>query len=223
MRTFERMLRRAGIPFHRSQGYHPKPRLVFALSLPLGVVGQDEVADLELEQILPPGEIHQRLVHQAPPGLEVVSVHRIPLRSAVRVRGLSYAVPLPPDRVGGLRPRLQEVVAAGACWIDRTRPPRRRLDLRPFLRDLRLEQDDAAPEACWRLVMDLWLLPNGTARPEEVLQLLDLQDLLQSGAVLQRTRLELDDEEPPPILGATDTAEGRPKPEKVTHEERNAD
>ena len=39
MRAFERMLRRAALPFRRTQGFHPHPRLVFALSLPLGVVG----------------------------------------------------------------------------------------------------------------------------------------------------------------------------------------
>jgi radical SAM-linked protein len=223
MRTFERMLRRAGLPFHRSQGFHPKPRLVFALSLPLGVAGLDEVADLELDEILPPEEIHERLRRQAPPGLEVIGVRRLPLRGGVRVRGLSYAVEVPPERTQGLRPRIDEVLAATTCWIDRTRPPRRRLDLRPFLRDLRLDEERTEGRVRWRLVMDLWLLPSGTARPEEILQLLNLQDLLESGAVLERTRLELDDDEPPPALGATEPAEGRPEPEKVTHEERNAD
>src|SRR5579859_4762447 len=39
LRTFERMLRRSGLPFRSSQGFHPHPRIVFALSLPLGVIG----------------------------------------------------------------------------------------------------------------------------------------------------------------------------------------
>src|SRR6516225_7516035 len=77
MRTFERMLRRADLPFRRTQGFHPKPRLVFALSLPLGVVGRDEVVELELDQELPPEEIHDRLARQAPAGLSVTSVRRI--------------------------------------------------------------------------------------------------------------------------------------------------
>lgn len=49
MRTFERMLRRAAIPFHSTAGFNPKPRLVFAMPLPLGVIGLQEVADPELE------------------------------------------------------------------------------------------------------------------------------------------------------------------------------
>ena len=58
--------------------------------------------------------------------------------------------------------------------------------MRPYLRDLRV-----LPDA---LEMDLVVTPGGTARPEEVLGLLGLGDLLEKGAVFERTRLELDDE-----------------------------
>ena len=51
LRTFERMLRRSALPFRSTQGFHPHPRLVFALSLPLGVVGVEEVAELELDDL----------------------------------------------------------------------------------------------------------------------------------------------------------------------------
>jgi radical SAM-linked protein len=193
LRTFERLLRRADVPFHRSQGFHPKPRLVFALSLPLGVVGSDEVAEIELTRLMEPAELHDRLLRHAPPGLEILHVRRVPLRTTAHVRSLSYALPIPPDRLDALRPRLAEVLAAEACWIDRTRPPKRRLDLRPFLRDLRLEQGPVPS-----LVMELWLTDSGTARPEEVLRLLNLHDLLDAGAVLERVRLELTDELEPP-------------------------
>jgi radical SAM-linked protein len=196
MRTFERVLRRADLPFRRSQGFHPKPRLVFALSLPLGVVGGDEVVELELDRELPPEEIHERLVRQAPPGLEIRSVRRIGPRTTARVRGLTYALPVPPERLPALRERTREVLAAPECWIDRTRPPCRRLDVRPFLRDLRLEEPGG--QARCTLFMDLWLTDSGTARPEEVVRLLGLEELLASGVVFERTRLELEDEPSPP-------------------------
>jgi hypothetical protein len=43
--------------------------------------------------------------------------------------------------------------------------------------------------------MVLRLTSTGTARPEEVLALLGIEDLLDAGAVLERSRLELHDEE----------------------------
>jgi hypothetical protein len=43
--------------------------------------------------------------------------------------------------------------------------------------------------------MDLWLTATGTARPEELLGLVGLKDLLADGVVLERVRLELDNDE----------------------------
>src|SRR6266849_29258 len=86
MRCFERMLRRAALPIRSTSGFHPKPRLVFALSLPLGVVGRDEVAELELNETIAPVEIHARLVRQAPAGLEILSTQRIDAKAGAQVR-----------------------------------------------------------------------------------------------------------------------------------------
>src|SRR5262245_23223390 len=56
MHCVERMLRRAGLPFHTTQGFNPKPRMAFALSLGLGIVGCQEVLELELDAPLPADE-----------------------------------------------------------------------------------------------------------------------------------------------------------------------
>jgi radical SAM-linked protein len=186
MRCFERMLRRAAVPFHSTQGYNPKPRLVFALSLALGVVGCEEVAELELDEEIPPEEIHERLARQAPAGLDILSVRRIDPRAGAQVRRVCYRLLLSSRQAGDLEPRRAALLAAPHCWVDRARPQPRRIDIRPYVRDLHVRGD--------ALEMDFWVTPNGTARPEEVLKLLDLADLLDAGAVLHRTTLELHDE-----------------------------
>jgi radical SAM-linked protein len=202
MRTFERMLRRAALPFRSSQGFHPKPRLVFALSLPLGVVGHQEIADLELDAGLTAAEVQERLAAQAPPGLHILDTHQVSPRARSLVRALCYGLALPPERTPELRRRADEVLAAAECWVERTRPPVRRVDLRPFLRRLTIlpggaagYEDTSAGNQDF-LEMDLWLTAAGTARPEEVVGLLGLRDLLEAGAVLHRTRLELADTAP---------------------------
>jgi radical SAM-linked protein len=186
MRTFERMLRRAALPFRSSEGFHPKPRFVFALSLPLGIVGCEEVVELELEALIPPEEVHARLTAQALPGLDILSVRRVESRRAAQVRRVTYRVPLPPERQAGLSERIAAVLASAACPIERTRPEPKRIDLRPYIEQIRL-----SPGV---LEMDLWVKPSGMARPDEVLGLLGLQDLIEAGAVIERTRLELEDE-----------------------------
>jgi radical SAM-linked protein len=220
MRTFERLLRRSELPFHRSQGFHPKPRLIFALSLPLGVVGREEVVELELGQVLPLEDIHARLTRQTPPGLEILSVRRIPLKVNAQVRRLAYALPVPVERLPDLRSRIAEVLAAQECWIDRHRPQSRqagrRLDVRPFLVDLLINPHDGS-EKTVMLEMVLRLTSAGTARPEEVLGLLRLEDLLDVGVVFERSRLELHDE-----LPALEASAGN-ELEKGSHEKRDAD
>src|SRR5216684_1767669 len=67
MRCFERMLRRAALPFHSTAGFNPKPRLIFAMPLPLGISGSQEIVELELDQEMPLEEVHAALVRQAPP------------------------------------------------------------------------------------------------------------------------------------------------------------
>ena len=199
----------------QSQGFHPKPRLVFALSLPLGVIGCEEVVELELDEILPPEEVRERLVRQCPPGLEILSLRRIDFKTGAQVRTLTYRITLPAERVEETNRRAAELMAAPECWAERTRPEPRRVNLRPWLRRIIVasggwrvaseEKTDPSslatrhPPLATALEMELCLTPAGTARPEEVLAALGLLDLLEAGAVLERARLELVDESPPSL------------------------
>src|SRR5918996_4550436 len=78
MRCAERMLRRAAVPFKSTAGFHPTPRLVFALSLPLGVVGRDEVVELELTEPRDGNDLLATLNAQAPTGLTFLRVAAVP-------------------------------------------------------------------------------------------------------------------------------------------------
>src|SRR5262249_28172586 len=150
-------------------GFHPHPRVVFALSLPLGVVGCAEVVEIELDEVLPLDEIRARLAGQCPPGLDILSITRIDSRPTAQVRRLCYRISVPVDQLPALRERIAAVQAASECFVQRKREPVRRVDLKPWLSELRLTETS--------LDMILWLLPSGTARPDEVLQLLELGDL----------------------------------------------
>ena len=186
LRCFERMLRRAALPFHSTSGFNPKPRLVFALSLALGIEGHDEVVELELDEQMSEREVHERLAAQAPPGLEITSVRRIDPKATAQPRRARYRIELPPDDSDALPERIRALLAAEHCFIERTRPQPRRVDIRQYLLDVRVADGG--------LEMDLEVTPTGTARPEEVLSALGLGDLPASGSVLRRTALELHDE-----------------------------
>jgi len=187
MRTFERMLRRADLPFHSTAGFNPKPRLVFALSLGLGIVGCREVLELELTAPVPPAEVHERLQRQAPAGLEILEVRPIDPKTSAQVQRVRYRITIPADRIPGLREQISALLAAPEIPVQRVRPQPRRLDIRPYVEDLRALADS--------LELQLLVTPTGTARPDELLGVLDLGDLLPAGNILERTSLELHDEQ----------------------------
>jgi radical SAM-linked protein len=216
MHCFERMFRRAALPVHATEGFNPKPRMVFALSLALGVVGCEEVLEVELDQPLAPEVVAQRLARQAPHGLSILSVKRIDRKVRAQVRRVCYHVPVPPEQVVGLPARMAGLLAAAECSIERSRPQPRQLDVRPYLRDLRLlpTQTLLAPQLGPEqlLEMDLWVTPYGTARPAEILGLLGLGGLLEAGAICERSKLVLHDEDPTPYGGPTGLPGPDPRP-----------
>ena len=186
MRCFERMLRRAALPFHSTAGFNPKPRLIFAMPLPLGISGSQEIVELELDDELPAEEIQGRLAGQAPPGLEILAVERINPKITAHVRKATYRIALDTQSLPDLPGRINALKAADACWVERERPARKRIDVRPFLSDLRLGSG--------ALEIELVVTPNGTVRPDEILRILELGNLLDAGASLERIKLELEDE-----------------------------
>jgi radical SAM-linked protein len=192
MHVFERMFRRADLPIPTTQGFNPRPRMWFALSLALGIAGLNEVLEFEVAAPLSADEVERRLIAQCPPGLVIVSLRAIEVKASAHVRRGLYRLTLPtpmPD----LPRRCHAFLERGECRVERVRPQRRRINIRPYVDELRCAED--------HLTMALWITPNGAARPEEVIAALGLQALLDAGAVIERTDLEIYDELPPNISG----------------------
>ncbi|MCS7014674.1 MAG: TIGR03936 family radical SAM-associated protein [Gemmatales bacterium] len=212
MRMFERMLRRANLPFRLSEGFHPMPRMVFASALGLGIAGLDEVVEIEFTQPLAAAEIERRLAEQAPPGLQITSVRLIDPRQQAQPIRATYRFPIPDSLQREISHRVVELHQQPQWWVERIRileggahrpdpatgdmevplvapVPRRQvrsLDIRPFVERLWIQEGF--------LYFTCRITPQGSARAEEILRLLDLETLLDAGYVLERTALQLDDE-----------------------------
>ena len=79
------------------------------------------------------------------------------------------------------------LMASSSREVTRRRPGRDRdvvFDMRPFLIDARITDEGV-------LRARLKVTPEGSVRPEEVLASLGIRDLLDDGAVLVRTHVEL--------------------------------
>lgn len=210
MRCAERMLRRADIPFKSTAGFHPTPRLVFALSLPLGVTGLNEVVELEVTKPLEGDDVLARLVRHSPEGLTFTSVREIEMKATAVPRRALYRLALPPGRAARLASIVAETLAAEKVWVSKSHPRPRRVNVRPYIRGITLHSltlacaspSCEAPANWWdeqhtdSIELDLWVTGQGTARAEDLLRKLDLRDVLDAGFILERTHLELLDELP---------------------------
>jgi radical SAM-linked protein len=199
MRCLERMLRRAGLPFKSTAGFHPGPRVVFALSLPLGVEGLDEVVEIEFTRPCDSEDVLAKLREEAPIGLTFSKVSTIPMKATAIPRRIMYRVALPTERIQETKIRCSELLAQEKVWVDRLKPGPKRLNIRPYLRSLHIETGEAAEHlqvnrGAEFLILDFWVTQTGTARVDELLKLLDLDDLRDAGSVVERSTVEIRDE-----------------------------
>jgi len=187
MRCLERMLRRAQIPIAMTQGFNPRPKMTFALALGLGIEGEREIVDLELSEPLESSELLARLLLVAPPGFNWIDAHSLPANAAPpRPRTVEYTFPVLDERRLMAQSNLQLFLSSASWPLIRRRPNREStFDLRPEVIAAELTGDG-------QLRFRLNVPADGSARPEELLEALALRDLLDQGAVLTRTDVELE-------------------------------
>ncbi len=182
MRTWERALRRSGLPLAFTQGHHPHLKMSFGPPLPLGYRSRAEVFDLELDR--PPGvDLAERLDAVLPDGLVVRDFRPILFKTPSlmsQLEGASYRVRFPRPFVEqtGLAPaqlletlrvRAHELLARDHVIVRRVSEDKvREFDARPSLAALRAH-DEESPA-----VLDLHLrfTMRAQARPDDVVGLL---------------------------------------------------
>lgn len=177
LRLWERALRRAGVPFVFSEGFHPRPRMSLAAALPVGVTSEAELLDLFLEQPLSPQELTQKLRPQLPKGIELFGVAEVapeepPLQ--IQTRFAEYLVTLETDRSRQeIEDAIKGLLASRTLPRERHRPDGvRRYDLRPLVDALWVA--GAAP-GLYTLGMRLVTDNTAAGRPDEVVAALGFE------------------------------------------------
>ena len=194
VRCLERVARRADVRLRMTAGFHPLPRMIFALSLPLGAEGHREIVELEVAEPLDDQDVLQRLQAQCPRGFDFESVTVVPMKAGAVPRRVVYNLSVPAERVEMINNRIAEVMSLDQVWVNRVKPKPRKVNLKPYLRNMTIRDNT--------LSLDLWVTNNGSARADELLHTLNLNDLLEAGTILARTELQVHDETPASELDA---------------------
>ena len=196
VRTWERALRRAGVPLAYSQGFNPQARVQFASALPVGASGEQELFDALMVEPVAPDAFLAAVRPQLPAGLILVRAREVPLKGRslqALLRASRWQVDLEADATGAdIDARIERLQAAARVPASRQRKGREiTYDLRPLILDLTREP---SPREGWlRLNMTLRSEPSATGRPDAVLSALGLDQL---NARLTRLECLLDRESP---------------------------
>ncbi|MGB3091777.1 MAG: TIGR03960 family B12-binding radical SAM protein [Candidatus Zixiibacteriota bacterium] len=167
-RTFERTIRRSGIPIAYSEGFHPHQKIAFAPPLPLGFVSDAEYLDIQLTEPYA-GPVLSRLNRDLPPGFEFLEGKPIfgksdSLSSIINLAYYEVRLDFPLDEI---EKSIKSILEKQNLWVKRVSKKQdvREVDIRRRIMKLEFEPDGDQVV----LKMDLGLGRDGYARPEEVL------------------------------------------------------
>ena len=191
MRAFELTLRRSKLPIAFTQGFNPRPKVSFALALPLGVESLDEVVDVDLEfenEPMDAVEVMNRIGEHLPPGMKFTQCELAEKRPVVVAA--DYRVDLNQSDIDlqQLKLRLDDFLKASEFEFSRPRGPKkpvRVFDARQFVGHASLKDGI--------LSMRLTLSQAGGMKPSDLLQILKLDPL---SLLVTKTETILVDEQP---------------------------
>lgn len=185
-RTWERTIRRAGLPLVYSQGFNPRPKITLACALPLGITSSCEIMDVWFERDIPRPEVFRALQSSLPPGITIHGIEQVDMGEAslpTQITGAEYMAEIS-EPILDLDDRLETLLSED--HIERIRRGKT-YDLKPLIENLTKLPDSAA--GCQRLSMRLSAREGATGRPEEVLDALGIPphkvSLTRTGLILE--------------------------------------
>ncbi|WP_394824078.1 TIGR03960 family B12-binding radical SAM protein [Pendulispora albinea] len=201
IRALPRAFRRCDLSLFYSSGYHPKPDMMFAPALSLGVSSLTEIIDIKLTCDVDVDERLAALSAGSPEGVDFFAGVRLgaqdPAVSRV-IEGARYAVCVPRAVLAGrggeawLHERANALLAATESRVLRKiEGVGKWVDVRAFLRQIAVGDPRAAQAAAAAgfvgdlvpILVDLDIRPSGTAKIAEAVQALSPDDPLDYVAV----------------------------------------
>ena len=182
VRTMTKIVVRSGLPLWYTEGFNPKPKLVFAAPLSIGVESEVEFMDLRLLEILPEAEIVEKLNRVMPPDMQVRFAY-YPTTPLSSLGYLSYQITVDsPDLTQDLPDRIDAALAAEHIEIEKkTKSGEMRLvDIKGQIKEVRAEFRDGKLALFATLCAD----PSAFLNPEYLVSYLK-----KSVGILQREHL----------------------------------
>nr|WP_246195715.1 TIGR03936 family radical SAM-associated protein [Halopolyspora algeriensis] len=131
-RTFERALRRAGIPMAHSQGFSPRPKVSWAGAVPTGAASEAEYVELQPADRVDPELVRARLDAALPEGFDLLEAVEAGAGTlSDRLEASRWRIELPGVSAAELDEAVARLMAAETVEVERmTKNGRRTFDAR---------------------------------------------------------------------------------------------
>jgi len=188
-RSFERAVRRAGVPVAHSHGFSPHPRLSWFGAAPTGTASEAEYVEIGLTRPVDPAELVVALDSALPAGLDVLDAavaEGTPL--AERIDASRWAVELPGVPADALRAAVDALLAVDSLVVERVTPSgRREVDVRAALVRAEVTARPGTRDCAILTAVVRQLTP--AVRPDDVLGALDVVAGLRPPVPARATRM----------------------------------
>lgn len=195
-RTFERALRRAGLPMAYSQGYSPHPKVSWVGAAPTGTASEAEYVEIQLVAQVDPEVVRAELDAALPDGIAVLDgVLAGPGGLAERIDAGRWRIEVPGVGADRLCGAVDALLVAPQVLVERvTREGRRSVDVRAAIVVVDVEDTPRTPPEADRLpecgIMNAVVRQVSPAvRPDDVVSALGVVAGLRPSAPPRATRM----------------------------------
>ena len=145
VRTMSKIVVRSRLPLWYTEGFNPKPKMVFAAPLSIGTDSEAEYMDLRLTEFVDPGMVRARLNACMTKEMQVIEAY-YPRTALTDLAYLSYEIRVCSDAVGdALLAAVGEALAAPEMSVlKKTKSGERMVDIRPQVHTAAASIEDGA-------------------------------------------------------------------------------
>ncbi len=138
-KTVMKAVVRSGLPVYYTEGFNPKPKLVFATPLSVGCGGEEEVLDLRLMKSVGNDEILARLKPVMPNGIELTAVYEqrgklTDIKWAENVIEFSHV-----NAPGGIAEKIEDMFTRPVMMTKKSKSGERECDITTLIKSVRAE------------------------------------------------------------------------------------
>lgn len=144
VRTMNKIIVRAKLPLWYTEGFNPKPKLIFAAPLSIGTESECEFVDIRLVDELEPDEAMRRLNENMASEMQVSAAY-YPTTKLTDLKWLGYRMRIRTNGADAvLAERVEDLLLGNEVWVTKkarggTAPAR--INIRPLIKSIRTEYD----------------------------------------------------------------------------------